>query len=75
VHERYRDIAWPLRCKGTFSEEPSKLCGLDQRELQNIAAQLAKKEVQSKVSEKLDDKLKDKLGDEATQQLKDLFGF
>jgi len=75
VHERYRDIAWPLRCKGTFSEEPSKLCGLDQRELQNIAAQLAKKEVQNKVSEKLDDKLKDKLGDEATQQLKDLLGF
>lgn len=74
VHERYRDIAWPLRCKGSFSDEPSKLCGLDQRELENIAAQLAKKEVQNKVSEKLDEKLKDKLGGETTKQLKDLFG-
>jgi len=75
VHERYRDIAWPLRCKGNFSDEPSDLCGLDQRELQNIVGQLAKKEVQSKVNDKLEEKLKDKLGDEAAEQLRGLLGF
>jgi len=75
VHERYRDITWPLRCKGNFSDEPSDLCGLDQRELKNIVGQLAKKEVQSKVNNKLEEKLKDKLGDEAAQQLKGLLGF
>ena len=74
VHERYRDVAWPLRCKGSLTEEPSKLCSLDQRELQNIAAQLAQKEIKRTATKALEDKLKDKLGDEATQQLKDLFG-
>jgi len=75
VHERYRDIAWPLRCKGNFSDELSDLCGLDQRELQNIVAQLAKKEVQHKVNNKLEEKLKDKLGREAAEQLRGLLGF
>ncbi len=75
VHERYRDIAWPLRCKGNFSDAPSDLCGVDQRELQNIVGQLAKKEAQNKVNDKLEEKLKDKLGDEAAQQLKGLLGF
>jgi len=75
VHERYRDVAWPIRCQGGFDDEPSKLCGLDQRELQNIAAQLAKKEVQRKVNDKLEDKLKDKLGDEAAEQLRGILGF
>ncbi|MEH6359000.1 MAG: AsmA family protein, partial [Pseudomonadales bacterium] len=66
VHERYRDVAWPLHCKGSLTEEPSKLCSLDQRELQNIAAQLAQKEIKNKATKELEDKLKDKLGDEAT---------
>jgi len=74
VHERYRNVAWPLHCQGSLNEEPSKLCGLDQRELQNIAAQLAQQEIKRKTGDQIDNKLKEKLGDEATQQLKDLFG-
>ena len=75
VHERYRNVAWPLRCQGSLSDEPSEMCGLDQRELQKIAAQLAQQEIKRKASEKIEEKLKKQLGDEAAQQLKDLLGF
>lgn len=74
VHERYRNVAWPLHCKGALTDEPSEMCGLDQRELQNIAAQLAQQELKRKASEKIEEKLKKQLGDEAAEQLKGLLG-
>lgn len=74
VHERYRNVAWPLHCKGSLTDEPSEMCGLDQRELQNIAAQLAQQEIKRKASEKIEEKLKKQLGDEAAEQLKGLLG-
>ena len=70
VHERYRDIDWPIRCQGNFSDEPSSLCGIDQRQLQNIIAQLAQKEIQRKAG----DAIKEKLGDEAGELFKGILG-
>jgi AsmA protein len=74
VHERYRNVAWPLRCQGALTDDPSQMCGLDQRELQNIAAQLAEQEIKRKASEKIEEKLQKQLGDDAAQQLKNLLG-
>lgn len=56
-------IDWPLRCKGSFDEEPKKWCGIDKDGLEKIAVQLATEKVKEKVEDKLRDKLKGRLGD------------
>lgn len=75
VHERYRDIEWPIRCMGSWNDDPSDLCGLDRRELQKLLGRLAEKELKRKATEKLEDKLKDKLGDGLGDQLKQILKF
>lgn len=58
MSRRMLAIDWPLRCAGSFDEEPKKWCGIDKDGLAKIAGQLAT----DKVQDKLRDKLKDKLG-------------
>lgn len=48
VNPRYKDISWPLRCKGSFSDETSELCGVDQDGLNKVIEQIAKKELEKK---------------------------
>lgn len=55
-------IDWPLRCAGSFDEEPKKWCGIDKDGLAKIAGQIATEKVQEKVEDKLRGKLKGKLG-------------
>jgi AsmA protein len=55
-------IDWPLRCAGSFDEEPKKWCGIDQDGIAKIAGQIATEKVREKVEDKLRDKLKGKLG-------------
>ena len=56
-------IDWPLRCTGSFDEEPKKWCGIDKDGLARIVTELATEKVKDKVEDKLRDKLKGKLGD------------
>jgi AsmA protein len=35
-------IQWPVTCKGSFDDNPAKLCGIAPTDMAQIAAQLAK---------------------------------
>ena len=74
VHERYRDVAWPLRCQGSLDTNPGRLCQLDRDGLEKIIAQLARKEIRRKAGDEIDDKLREKLGDEGADLLKGILG-
>ncbi|ROR98889.1 uncharacterized protein involved in outer membrane biogenesis [Sinobacterium caligoides] len=55
VNARYRDIYWPVRCAGKFSDEPSKLCGIDEKQMGKIIADMATHEVKRKAEEAIGD--------------------
>lgn len=64
INPRLKDIAWPVQCKGAFSDEPSKLCGPNKKEMDKIFEKMLKKEAKRKIKKELDKKLKEKLGDD-----------
>ena len=53
INEKYRDIGWPMRCKGRLSDDPGDLCGIDTKGLTKVAGQLLKVEAKQKLAEKL----------------------
>lgn len=60
VNETYRDIAWPLRCKGTYAGENAKTdCGLDSTRMNELLQKIAKKEAASSLDKKAEEKLGD----------------
>lgn len=73
VNERYRDISWPLQCKGQLDAEPKDLCGIDESEMKDIVQDLASEELKRKANSKLDDYLKDKNLEGVGDLLKGLF--
>jgi AsmA protein len=73
VNERYRDISWPLQCKGQLDTEPKSLCGIDQSKMKGIIKDLAVDEVGRKASSELDNYLKDKNIEGVGDLLKGLF--
>ena len=73
VNERYRDISWPLECKGQLDAEPKDLCGIDESEMKDIVQDLASEELKRKANSKLDDYLKDKNLEGVGDLLKGLF--
>ena len=54
MSRRMLAIDWPLRCAGSFDEEPKTWCGIDKDGLAKVAGQLA--------TDKVQDKLRDTLG-------------
>ncbi len=52
INEKYRDIGWPIRCKGALSDDPGDLCGIDTSGLGKVAKQLLKAEAKKKLTEK-----------------------
>lgn len=58
VNSRYRDVYWPIQCKGKFADEPASLCGIDKDELGKIAADIAKDELKDQAEDKAKDYLK-----------------
>ncbi|TNF33905.1 MAG: AsmA family protein [Gammaproteobacteria bacterium] len=70
VNEAYRDIAWPVRCQGTYAGEAAKTsCGLDSKRMGEIIEKIARKEA----GRALDKKAEEKLGDD-WKAIKGLFG-
>lgn len=77
INEQYRDIAWPIRCKGDAQESS---CGVDNSRLDKILSNLAKAKAKEAVDKELDkhrgklqDKLNEKLGDGVGDALRGLF--
>jgi len=70
VNEAYRDIAWPVRCQGTYAGEAAKTsCGLDSKRMGEIIEKIARKEA----GRALDKKAEEELG-ENWKAIKGLFG-
>ena len=73
INEKYADISWPVRCKGSLQQAE---CGIDYDRIAKLAAEIAGKEVERKLEEKIQEKLNEKLGDKGAKELKDaLKGF
>ena len=66
INERYRDIQWPIRCKG---DADSSSCGVDNSRLDKILSSAVK----AKAQEKLEEKINEKLGEELGNTLRGLF--
>lgn len=79
VNEKFKDLPIPVRCKGTFSTPPGKLCKLDSVRLREAAKKLAVKEGKRKLEKELNRSLnkhlgdKDEIKDAAKDLLKKLF--
>jgi AsmA protein len=58
VNERYRDIYWPVRCKGSLDADTSKLCTIDSERVNEIARKMAEKEIKTRASDAVNDALK-----------------
>ncbi len=57
VNKRYKDIYWPVRCKGSLKGEPSKLCNIDSDGIQEIARKMAEKEIETRAKDAINDAL------------------
>ena len=57
VNQRYRDIAWPVRCRGKLSGDSGDWCGIDQGKIDDVIRDLAKKELRRKAKDKLGEAL------------------
>jgi AsmA protein len=55
ANSKYRDIYWPVQCKGSFADEPAKLCKIDKDKLAKISANAAKDELKDKAKDKAQD--------------------
>lgn len=73
INEKFKDIPWPIRCKGSFDTNPADLCRPDMKAFGKAVEKLAKKEVKRKVNKEVDklfDKHSDKLDDKTKNSLK-----
>jgi AsmA protein len=57
VNKRYKDIYWPVRCKGSLKGEPSKLCNIDSDGINEIARKMAEKEIETRAKDAINDAL------------------
>lgn len=62
INAKFKDIPWPVRCKGKFDADPATLCQPDYEAFGAVIEKLAKKEVERKAEKQLD-KLLDKHSD------------
>jgi len=78
VNNSLQGIEWPMDCKGSFDDDPAKLCRPDASVLEDIIKQKAKKKLESKLMEKLGGGSSDGEGDSkvegAKKLLRGLFG-
>ncbi|WP_432471543.1 AsmA family protein [Amphritea sp. HPY] len=78
VNNSLQGVEWPMDCKGSFDDDPAKLCRPDASVLEDIIKQKAKKKLESKLMEKLGGGSSDGEGDSkvegAKKLLRGLFG-
>ena len=57
VNKRYKDIYWPVRCKGSLKGEPAKLCNVDSDRIDEIVRKMAEKEIETRAKDVINDAL------------------
>ncbi len=53
INKKYRNIAWPIRCKGPLDAEPGDMCGIDAEGIAKAATNMLADKAKSKLAEKL----------------------
>ncbi len=59
--ERLREIRWPLRCQGSFSDPPAQLCGIDTERLLQMTGEEAVRKLGRELEGVLPNDLRDRL--------------
>ncbi len=57
VNKRYKDIYWPLRCKGSLDDKPTKLCNIDSDGIEEVVKKMAGKELETRAKDAINDAL------------------
>jgi AsmA protein len=57
VNKRYKDIYWPLRCKGSLDNKPAKLCSIDSDGIEEVVKKMAGKELETRAKDAINDAL------------------
>lgn len=58
VNKRYKDIYWPLRCKGSLKDKPTDLCNIDSDGINEVVKKMAGKEIETRAKDAINDALK-----------------
>jgi AsmA protein len=53
VNERYRDLYWPIQCRGDFAADPGKWCAVDQQGISKLMQEAAKQRVEQELEKAL----------------------
>jgi len=73
IEEKLHNLAFPVRCKGGFDDDPAKLCKPDTARMKQVIGELLKRDSVTKLKQKVEDKMQDKVPDKLkdNEQLKD----
>lgn len=74
VNNALEGVEWPLDCKGSFDDDPAKLCRPDASVLEELIKQKAKKKLKSKLMDKLGGDSGDGEESGAKKLIRGLFG-
>jgi len=72
VNDKVKDLAIPVICKGSLSEDPANLCKLDYTRIESLAMEAGKKELERKANKEVDKQLDKYLGDDESDTKKDV---
>ncbi len=72
VNDKVKDLAIPVICKGSLTEDPANLCKLDYSRLESLALEVGKKELERKANKEVDKQLDKYLGDDNSDTKKDV---
>ena len=75
INDKYRHIAWPIKCSGVLSADANLQksgCAVNQQRLRGLIKTAAKKEVQNKLKDVIDKELNKHLGDGVENEFRDL---
>ncbi len=76
VNDKIKDLAIPVICKGSLTDDPAKLCKLDYKRMNKLVVAAGKKELKRKADKEIDKQLKKYLGDDESdskESVKKLF--
>lgn len=78
INKKYRDIAWPILCRGTLNithsntESFDNSCEVNQQRLRGLVRKAVKKEARNKIKKVIDNNIDKHLGDNIEDGLSDL---
>jgi AsmA protein len=63
IEEKLHNLAFPVRCRGGFDDDPKKMCRPDTDKMKQVIAELGTREVKEKVLKRAQEKLEERFKD------------